>query len=98
MHKIVVEKMPKEVMQEIVVSESIQCNKCGREFVNPLSKGSTMERFIWDANIHGYKTFFSYGSKFDMQEWEFHLCDDCLVKMIKGFSVPVDVIKHNFSG
>lgn len=98
MRKVVIEKIPQEVMQEIIVKESIQCNKCGREFVNPLSKGSTMEQFIWDANIHGFKVFFGWGSKFDEQEWEFHLCDECLEKIVKGFRVPVDVIEHSING
>ncbi len=84
-----------EVVREIIVSEIIQCNKCGREFVNPLAKGSAMEQFMWDANVHGFKVMFSYGSKFDMQEWEFHLCDDCLEEIAKGFSVPVDVTHYS---
>lgn len=50
------------------------CNKCGKSF----------ERDYINEN-HKINIEFAYCSSYDGQTWEFHLCDDCLTEIIKGF-------------
>ena len=72
--------------EEIVVEEvkeipkSITCNKCGKR--SELS-GSKHER-DWELNLYQYfYCHFGYGSKFDMDTWEFDLCEKCLIDFIR---------------
>lgn len=61
----------------------ICCNKCG-------TKSEIHYEGIHEADfsVNEYQTFstyFGYGSRFDNERWEFDLCEDCLVELIKTF-------------
>ena len=47
------------------------CNKCGQEF-----------KYTTDMIAS-----FSYGSRFDMETWEFNICDDCIKELMQTFVV-----------
>lgn len=47
------------------------CNKCGQTF-----------KYTTDMVAS-----FGYGSQFDMETWEFNICDDCMRNLIKTFAI-----------
>lgn len=57
---------------------AVSCNKCGKEFKYP---------YIGEAT--SVCIDFGYGSKFDTERWQFHLCDDCFENWVKDFVCPV---------
>ncbi|AMQ66702.1 hypothetical protein FDG96_gp43 [Bacillus phage Mgbh1] len=59
------------------------CNKCGK------SVDLTEDDFAGNL-FHSFKTSFHYGSAFDMETWEFDLCEDCLLDIVKTFKVEPD--------
>ena len=66
----------REVTERKLVTTAITCNKCGHnEEIDP--NGFNYNLFQ-KVNFH-----FGYGSKFDTETWEFHLCDDCVVSVVK---------------
>ncbi|PTX59984.1 hypothetical protein C8P63_110129 [Melghirimyces profundicolus] len=76
-------KKHKPVMKEVqVVSEWI-CNKCGK------SVQADSNDFETDL-IHSFQTEFGYGSGFDMEEWSWELCEDCLVDIVRTFQFAPD--------
>lgn len=56
---------------------SITCNMCGKTYTY---KDGYFEHDITTVNVQ-----FGYGSKFDTENWEFDLCDDCLEKIVDKF-------------
>ncbi len=50
---------------------TVICNKCGQVF-----------KYVNDMAVG-----FGYGSQFDMETWEFCMCDDCLEELAKTFKV-----------
>lgn len=61
---------------------SILCNKCERE-AHPSHPGD-----YWSQNLmHEIQTHFGYGSAHDMESWNFHLCETCLLEFIKTFKI-----------
>ena len=57
-----------------MIIEIKYCNKCG-QVVND------------DTHIHSISLGFGYGSKYDNQNWQFEMCEGCLVDMVKGFKL-----------
>lgn len=49
------------------------CNRCGKNETNEYEQ------------YQNINLMFGYGSKHDMEEWNFSLCDDCLVEIIRDF-------------
>ncbi|WP_143804811.1 hypothetical protein [Paraliobacillus ryukyuensis] len=56
----------------------ISCNKCGKAYKNE-KKDHNLDLF------HEFSTSFGYHSNFDMEQWSFDLCEDCLVDLVKTF-------------
>ena len=57
------------------------CNKCGHNAIPML-----MEHMTYEQNMmHAFKAYFGYGSNYDFERWEFHLCESCLMEFIKTF-------------
>jgi hypothetical protein len=73
------------MVEEVIIEESICCNKCGKEY-----KKSHEEQYCWDAKMQSFSASFGYGSKYDMEHWQFDLCEDCLVEIIKSFKYVPD--------
>lgn len=47
------------------------CNKCGQSF-----------EYASDMQVN-----FGYGSVYDMETWEFYICDDCIQELVKSFKI-----------
>ena len=62
---------------EIEKPLSITCNMCGKSYTY---KDEYFAHDITTINVQ-----FGYGSKVDMENWEFDLCDDCLEKIVDKF-------------
>ncbi|WP_340032587.1 hypothetical protein NSQ20_12035 [Paenibacillus sp. FSL K6-1122] len=84
MRRIVKKSVEVTETKDVVVSESVRCNRCGEQYENVYCDS---ERFIgnWDAMIQSFKFAFGYGSKFDGEYWEFDLCEICLESIFKDF-------------
>ena len=54
---------------------SIKCNCCGKD-VDPCGN-----------SVQEIKLDFGYYSRFDMQSWNLDLCEECIIKIIKGFKI-----------
>ena len=67
----------KVISEEKLVTKSITCNKCGHtDWIDDNGGNYYFQRLNCD---------FGYGSKFDMEGWEFHLCEECLIELVKKF-------------
>jgi hypothetical protein len=88
----------KEVKQieKVAVSKSVTCNKCGtvRELKNEGNWYETDED-MFASDVHNVSLGFGYGSKFDMESWNFDLCDDCLESVVRSFKYPPDGFKED---
>ena len=72
----------KEIIETKKVATHVTCNKCGHT--------SEIDVNRFELNKFQEVDFsFGYGSKYDMEDWEFHLCEDCYDKLIKQFKIPV---------
>lgn len=75
----------KKIKKEIVVKElkSVICNKCGRK-----------EKADYDGldtgNISNIELSFGFGSKFDLEQWEMDICDECLEEWVSEFKHKPD--------
>lgn len=66
--------------------EKVVCNRCGREL--KLVNGVVQEG-IFEGDIR-----WGYFSGRDGERHQFDLCEDCYIKMIKSFTVPVTVLEQ----
>jgi hypothetical protein len=75
-------KIKKETTEEIPYTDRIVCNKC--------------ERILWDS-VKGKHTRPTYYhslkqwdrlSRWDEEDHEFHLCQDCYSEVIESFRLP----------
>lgn len=65
---------------ETVVTNVI-CNKCKKESINE----------TWGESVFQHiRCSFGYGSDYDMENWSFDLCEDCLTDVIKTFEIVPD--------
>jgi hypothetical protein len=56
------------------------CNKCGK------SADLTEDDFAGNL-FHSFKTSFHYGGDFDMETWDFDICEECLLDFVKTFKI-----------
>ncbi|WP_251552389.1 hypothetical protein [Neobacillus muris] len=71
--------------------KSVTCNKCGK------TKKITSEDYQkeWEAaEFQSFSCSFGYGSKFDMEEWNFDLCEDCLEEIVNSFKIKPEGFKR----
>lgn len=65
-----------KIEQEVEVIEMICCNKCGKKYENK----------NWVGNLHEFHIdFATYFSKFNADKWNFDLCEDCIVDIVRTF-------------
>jgi len=69
----------KTITEEKVTS--ITCNCCGK-----VVEGETVE---YDSDITELNISFGYGSRFDTNQWNMDICDDCLEKWVSTFKLPI---------
>lgn len=71
-------KTEKQEVTEIKdIAISITCNCCGKE----------SEQIQYNEEYQEINLSFGYGSRFDMESWTIHLCEDCLVNYVKCFKI-----------
>lgn len=85
--------MRKQIKKEVITKKieyqdtSVTCNKCGKEEV--LTADDYQKE--WQANeFQSFSCYFGYGSRYDMESWEFDLCEECLTELIKTFKIVPD--------
>jgi hypothetical protein len=69
------------------IDESVICNKCGKEEV---LSGEKFQREVQSNKFQSFDCSFGYGSNYDMENWEFDLCEDCLEEIVKSFKIVPD--------
>jgi hypothetical protein len=69
-------------------NEKKVCNPCGKTFTK-----TEADSFYWDSKIQQIFLYFGYGSKHDMEKWEFCMCEECIENFVKTFKIPI-VIKN----
>lgn len=62
------------------MSVTITCDKCGKSTVSIKDDYD----FVNDL-YHNVGFSFGYGSSYDLENWSFDICEDCLVNFIKTF-------------
>lgn len=68
---------------EKIVGKTLICNKCGK--VKIYNAADLAIYLDYGNKMNNIKINFSYGDSFDGQEWQFDLCEDCLLELIKSF-------------
>lgn len=71
-----------------MLNKSVVCNKCGKEFSN------TKDRPYLKNLVHNFILTFRYGSKHDLDQWDFCLCENCIEEFTNSFKVPVTVKEY----
>lgn len=79
MRRYIAVKKEKEIMEQEIAE--IICNQCGNE----------IERNVPEPVVLHVNHRWGYGSKFDMENHQFDLCEECYEKFIAGFQVPVEM-------
>lgn len=66
-------------IEKVEVSKNtlVACNKCGKE--------TTKEDCRWDTEYQNIKLSFGYGSGHDSENWNFDICEECLITYVKTF-------------
>lgn len=72
-----VDKLVKEL-------KSITCNKCGN---TKELNGEDYEKMWKSESFQSLTLHFGYGSKFDMEEWKFDVCEECLEEFVDSFKI-----------
>lgn len=60
---------------------SAACNKCGKKFEKNKSD------LCWDAQLHNFGVSGGYGSEYDMESFDFDLCEECVNELVKTFMI-----------
>jgi hypothetical protein len=85
--------MRKQIEKEYIerkfeyIDESVTCNKCGKE---KILSGEKFQREVQANKFQSFDCSFGYGSHYDMENWEFDLCEDCLEEIVKTFKIVPD--------
>lgn len=72
----------REVKRLETYVNGIVCNKCGKE--------TWTNENLNMLNFHEFFIYFRYGSVFDQENWEFDLCENCILSIIKTFKYAPD--------
>lgn len=64
------------------IPTSVTCNKCGK---SQELTGDEWDRQMKLCKYQSVYISFGYGSKFDMDQWNFEICEECLVEMVRNF-------------
>jgi len=75
----------KTVLVEKVEATSIVCNRCGMSF--------DCDEDFANNLIHDFDIQFGYGSRHDLEEWNFDLCEACIEEIVESFKIKV--AKHD---
>lgn len=76
---------PRNRTETIAVVSSIRCDRCGKE---------TMNRSGYhDREGTTFTLDFGYGSRFDLDQWRFDICDDC-AEWLRG-EFPTTEVEHD---
>ena len=67
----------KTVLVEKVEATSIVCNRCGMSF--------DCDEDFANNLIHDFDIQFGYGSRHDLEEWNFDLCEKCVEELVAFF-------------
>ncbi|RYI30559.1 hypothetical protein EVU96_09085 [Bacillus infantis] len=70
------------IEKTILLPESITCNKCGKKAE---ISGDEYDREFQSNVFQSIKLQFAYGSKYDMDVWEFDLCEECVTDYVSSF-------------
>ena len=71
----------KTVLVEKVEATSIVCNRCGMSF--------DCDDYFENNLIHNFNIEFGYGSKHDLEGWNFDLCEACIEELTESFKINV---------
>jgi len=78
--------------KQVLVESKLICNKCGLE-----EDSKEDDRHgIMNSNFHDIGVSFEYGSKFDGDDWDIHICESCLVEFVKTFKWMPDGFKQDW--
>ena len=75
-------KTYKTIQTERVLIDTITCNSCGQEI--------EIDPTCWSRPYETFSIAWGYGSKNDLDTWEFDLCEDCILKMTEKFKIQPD--------
>ena len=78
-----------KIIKELEITEII-CNKCGKSF-----KPKNKQDFFWRDIVQSFAIEYQYGSEYDMEIWQFDICEDCLKDFIDSFKYNVKVTSPN---
>jgi len=78
----------KKVEREI--TDKVICNRCKKVYVDRIQG----EEWQWDE-IHPFKIDFYYGSRHDLEQWCFDLCDSCLEEIVAEFQIKAELIMRS---
>ena len=70
-----------------VINETVQITKTVELICNKCGKTVKLDKDAWQKqeSIQHFEIHFGFGSRFDMERWEFDLCEDCIEKIVKPF-------------
>lgn len=82
--------------EKVLASKTVTCNKCGtsRE-LKPNGDWYESEEGLYANDVHNISLGFGYGSRFDMEQWSFDLCDDCLDDVVRTFKYAPDGFRYD---
>lgn len=80
--------------ESVRVEDHLTCNCCGKT-VEWKPKGDFMESKdgLWDGQMQNFNFSWGYASSHDTETWDFDLCEDCIIGLIKTFKVVPEGFK-----
>lgn len=73
-------KETNQITEEVLVSSAVYCNYCA-------SKTTVKDNYFQDDKTE-VTISFGYGSKYDMLNLKYHICDSCVLKEMKKMKYP----------
>ncbi|MFD0712284.1 hypothetical protein [Paenibacillus sp. GCM10027626] len=73
-------------LEQVVVSSSIVCNKCGKQAMyRPLPDKTAKDE--QQIQMQSFECSFGYSSRYDNENWSFELCEECLLELVRSFKL-----------
>jgi hypothetical protein len=72
------------VVKKESVPSSVTCNKCGK---SQKLHGEDYQRNWQAGKYQSFYCSFGYGSSYDMERWDFDLCESCLTDLVHTFKI-----------